>query len=282
MLKIGDLNKLKVLRETDIGYMLNEQKEEVFLHKNDSNFMNLKPGDLVDAFLYFDNEGRLAATLKTPLITVLKPEMLEVVTVLKNLGVFLKMGINKDLLLSKDDLPADFSLWPQNGDQLYVELKVKGSRLLAKLVEPNSIYDTKPLEIGNKYDFRVIKLGVQGVNLFNKDKQLIFVHKTEMRGIPRLGSLVSSTVLKETEKGYLGSLIANKEVIRFSDADVIMEVLQRYRKIPLTAKSSSEDVNKYFDLSRKAFKRALGLLYKENKIRFTENETILIDGDDNE
>lgn len=282
MLKIGDINKLKVLRETDIGYMLNEVKNEVFLHKNDSNFLNLKPGNQVDAFLYYDNEGRLAATLKKPLITVLKPEFLEVVTVLKNLGVFLKMGINKDLLLSKDDLPKDFGLWPEIGDFLYVDLKVKGSRLVAKMVEPNSIYQTNPVEIGEKYEFRVIKLGEQGVNLFSFERQLIFVHKTEMRTPPRLGSLVRAKVLKETEKGFLGTLVANKEKVRFSDADIILDVLRRYGKLPLTAKSTSEEVEKYFDLSRKAFKRALGLLYKENKVKFTEKETILLDGDNNE
>ena len=44
----------------------------------------------------------------------------------------------------------------------------------------------------------------------------------------------------------------------------------------LTSKSSSEEIATHFDMSRKAFKRALGLLYKERKVSFTEDETILI------
>ncbi|MBE0700736.1 MAG: S1 RNA-binding domain-containing protein, partial [Acholeplasmataceae bacterium] len=54
MLKIGEINRLNVLRKTDIGYMLDASDGEVFLHNNESNHQNLKTDDTVDAFLYFD------------------------------------------------------------------------------------------------------------------------------------------------------------------------------------------------------------------------------------
>lgn len=279
MLKIGDVNKLKVLRETDIGYMLNERGSEVFLHKNESNFLELKAGDIVDAFLYYDNESRLAATLKTPLIVKGERAFLAVVSVLPKLGVFLNMGINKDLLLSKHDLPEDLKKWPQLGDKLYVSLEEKGNRLIAKLIDPTMIYQVKDLEIGENKDFYIIKIGEQGLNLLSEKMELMFVHKTLTRGVNRLGELVAAKVINLTDKGYLGSLVAQKEVLRLTDAEIILEVLKKHGKIPLTAKSSSEDVQKFFKLSRKAFKRALGHLYKENIVTFTEEETILIDGD---
>ena len=134
MLVIGNVNKLKVLRETDIGYMLNTREEEVFLHKNESNYLELKANDTVNAFLYFDEKSRLAATLKTPFLTVDKPAYLEVVSILPRLGVFLNMGINKDVLLSKDDLPNNFNLWPKEGSKLFVSLHIKTNRLVAKMI----------------------------------------------------------------------------------------------------------------------------------------------------
>lgn len=282
MLKIGDINKLQVLRETDIGYMLNERGSEVFLHKNESNFMDLKAGDSVDAFLYYDNESRLAATLKTPTIVKGGRAFLEVVSVLPKLGVFLDMGINKDLLLSRHDLPEDLKLWPKLNDKLYVTLEEKGSRLIAKLIDPTSIYIVNDLEVGSEKEFYVIKSGPQGVNLLSENMELLFVHKTLTRGINHLGELVTAKVINLTDKGYLGSLVAQKEELRLTDAEVILEVLKKHGRMPLTAKSSSEDVARFFKISRKAFKRALGHLYKEDLVTFTETETILINGDKNE
>lgn len=67
---IGDINKLKVDRKTDIGYMLSDGNEQVFLHNNETNHEELRDNQMVDAFLYYDFKGRLAATLSKPIITV--------------------------------------------------------------------------------------------------------------------------------------------------------------------------------------------------------------------
>lgn len=281
MYKIGQINRLKVLRETDIGYMLDGKSDEIFLHKNDSNFLKIKEGDIVDAFLYFDNKERLAATLKSPLITINEPSILEVVDVLNNLGVFLNMGINKDLLLSKDDLPLDRKLWPAKGDKLYVELNVK-SRLTAKLIRPQNIFMNNELELNIEKTFFVQYIGAEGLNLYNDEHDLVFVHNSMFRGNYRLGEIVTARILNKTENGYSASLIKQKENLRFDDAELIINALKQYGSIPLTAKSSSEEIAKYFEMSRKAFKRALGLLYKDDKVKFEEEKTILVNGDKNE
>jgi uncharacterized protein len=65
---IGKVNKFNVKRKTVIGYMFEKDQEEVFLHNNESLHLPLKePNQEVDAFLYYDQKGRLAATLKKPL-----------------------------------------------------------------------------------------------------------------------------------------------------------------------------------------------------------------------
>ena len=60
--------------------------------------------------------------MKIPFISVERPAFLEVKDVVSSLGVFLDMGISKDVLLSKDDLPFDYDLWPMVGDMIYVVL----------------------------------------------------------------------------------------------------------------------------------------------------------------
>src|SRR5690606_13402048 len=134
---IGKINVLKVDRKTDIAYILkNEKGEEIFLHVNESGKRELTRGSLVEAFLYFDAKGREAATLSTPYVQVGEPGTLKVVSKNPNLGVFLDLGISKDVLLSKDDLPQDEALWPEPGDEVYVDLKVK-TRMTARLIPPS-------------------------------------------------------------------------------------------------------------------------------------------------
>lgn len=279
MYNIGEINQLKVLRKTDIGYLLDGKEEEIFLHFNDSNYMELKPNDVVDAFLYFDNKGRLAATLKTPLITLSSPNVLKVVDKVDRLGLFLDMGINKDLLLSKDDLPNNKKIWPNVGDEIFVELN-KGSRLVAKIVSPNEILMLNELELGEEKDFFVQFVGEHGLNLYNKDSDLVFVHNSMYRGSYRLGEKVNAKILNKTDNGYTASLIKQKEELRLDDAEIILDYLKINKKMPLTSKSSSEEVNKYFEMSRKAFKRALGHLYSSDKVTFDDNFTYIKENGD--
>lgn len=282
MYKVGEINRLKVLRKTDIGYMLESKNEEIFLHFNETNYQELNEGEFVDAFLYFDNKARLAATLKEPLITKEKPEILKVVDINTKLGLFLNMGIGKDLLLSKDDLPRNIKLWPKVGDHLYVTLEGE-NRLFAKLVNINDIKIKDTLNVSEDKDFFVQYIGNEGINLLSFDYEIIFIHNSLIREHVRLGELKNVKIINKTENGYFGSLIKQKEELRIDDSLIILNYLKKHKKMKLTSKSNSEDVKKIFNMSRKAFKRALGHLYKENKIDFKDEYTILLEyGDNNE
>lgn len=276
-IKIGEINQLTVVRKTDIGYMLDNEPELVFLHNNDTNHQILNPKDVVSAFIYFDNKGRIAATLKKPLITINRPSFLEVTAVNPSLGVFLDMGINKELLLSKDDLPLNINLWPQKGDTLFVSLKLKG-RLVAKfgdLSDP-SLNPSEPLVLKQTVEAIVQKIGKQGINLITKQGHVIFVHESLIKEEVRYGEVVNVKITYISEKGYSGSLGAQKEVQMHEDARNILSYIIRHGSMNLDSNSSSEEIYETFKLSKKAFKRALGTLYKQRKIDFKDNKTILV------
>lgn len=276
-LKIGEVNQMVVNRKTDIGYMLDLGLDQVFLHNNESLHKEIKAGDAVDAFLYFDNKGRLAATLKEPYITVTKPGFLKVSDIKDDLGVFLDMGIAKELLLSFEDLPRNREKWPQIGDSLYVVLRVKG-KLVAKIASKTDVIlkPEHPLEVKSTVHAFVQKIGQEGVNLLTKDGDFIFVHHTMVKRDLRYGEEVEVKVTYLSDKGYTGSLAEQKEVQRFDDANIILSYLIRQGEMPLTSDSTPEEINEVFSMSKKAFKRALGNLYKERKIVFEDGKTILV------
>ncbi len=271
-LSVGAIYQMTVNRKTDIGYMLHLGQDEVFLHFNESLHQELKAGDLVDAFLYFDNKGRMAATLRKPYLTLGEKAWLEVTDVVPSLGVFLDMGIQKGVLLSIDDLPSNPLLWPRPGDHLYVSLKLKG-KLVAKLVHRTSQDVKEGLELKHSVDATIQTLGTEGVNALTQEGYWIFIHKSMIKNPVRLGEKVSVKVTYLSEKGYTGSLMEQKEVARFGDSEMIMDYLEHEGDLPLTAESSPEEIQHYFDLSKKAFKRALGLLYRERKVYFEEGKT---------
>lgn len=274
MAKIGDINLLKVLRKTDIGFMLDSEDEEIFLHNNESMRRELKEDEVVEAFLYYDEKNRLAATLHTPLITVNKTDFVEVIDVHDKLGVFLDMGINKDLLLSLDDLPLNKIQWPQVGDMIYAKVHLK-SRLVARIVQPPVDLEQE-LELGETLDAYIQNIGEAGMNLTTTNLKSIFVHNSMFRGVYRVGQKVEVRVTHFSELGYSGSLMPQKEVLRLDDADVILDYLRKHGNLPLTSKSKALEIKDYFEMSRKAFKRALGHLYRERLVTFTDEETILV------
>ena len=122
-MEAGLIYKLKVNRKTPIGYILTSDSEEVFLHNNEALY-ELAPNDIVEVFLYFDSEKRLAATMSIPDATKNNPGWAIAEDKVDG-GIFLNIGINKGVLLSKDYLPYDYKLWPQKGDKLFIILKEK-------------------------------------------------------------------------------------------------------------------------------------------------------------
>lgn len=276
-LEIGKINLLQVVRKTDIAYLLkNKANEEVFLHINESDHRNLVPNQMVEAFLYYDAKGRLAATLHEPKITAGNPGVLEVVSVKPGLGVFLDLGISKDVLLSKDDLGEDESLWPQVGEGLYVDLRVK-TKITARLIPYHELrVVTGNLEVGQEVNGFVQVIGRIGYFILTDEGNVVLVKKSNVRGSYRLGQKVSVKITYETANGYEGALSQFKEVIRIDDSKLIMEMLEQTGEMPYTADTDSETIMQVFGLSRKAFKRALGLLYKQRKVEFKDGKTYLV------
>ncbi|MFA5719583.1 MAG: S1-like domain-containing RNA-binding protein [Acholeplasmataceae bacterium] len=278
-MKIGNINKLKVNRKTDIGYMLSDGSNEVFLHFNESKFQDLKDNDTVEAFLYYDSKGRLSATLHKPLITTTNDAFLKVVDVKRDLGVFVDMGISKDLLVSKDDLPLQYSLWPEIGDVLYLRL-VHKNRLTGKPLHKSEIPVRYDLEENTHVLGYVIKTSQEGLDVLTLDLACIFIHHTQTRKPHRLGEKVEVKVIRAYEHTLNGSLIKQKENQMDLDAKRIYEYLRVHKQMPLGNHSSPEAIFKTFHLSKKAFKRALGILYRERLIHFEGEITKLGEKDE--
>ncbi|MDT9755215.1 S1-like domain-containing RNA-binding protein [Heyndrickxia coagulans] len=120
----GTVAELTVVREAPFGYFLSNGTEDVLLHHRDIT-EPFDPEAVQTVFLYQDHQGRLAATNVIPDIRLGTSGWAEVAGAKEKLGVFVSIGIHKDMLLSVDDLPPIRSLWPEKGDRLYITVCVK-------------------------------------------------------------------------------------------------------------------------------------------------------------
>lgn len=275
-LKIGQINKLEVLKETDIAYTLTNGKDEVFLHFNQTPRL-LKVGEKVDAFLYYDQKKRLCATLETPLITTKKYGFVEVVAISSG-GVFVNIGINKDILLSKDYLTTSPNGWPKVGEKLPCILKVKTNQLTARIINKNDeINQPHILNVGDHASGVVSKLVPGGIGIYTNSFDYVFIHKSLLRKNFRLGEVVDFKVININQYNeYNASTIQNKEYSRLSDSDDILNHLKANGGVMhLGNASSPEEISKVLHMSKSAFKRAMGNLYKQHLIEIEDYKTIL-------
>lgn len=269
---IGEIISLPVARITDFGYFLTDGEEDILLHNNETT----KEYDLdeeVEVFIYVDSSGRLAATTKKPHITLGEYNWIKVVDVRRDLGAFLDIGLQKDLLLGKEDLPVVEEVWPQEGDMVFVTLRVnRNNRLYAKLASEQIISEISisatPNDLNKNIQGFVYRTAKVGTWMITAEGYRGFIHESQRKQEPRLGQKVEGRIVDVKDDGTINvSLLPRKHEALGSDAEIILEFLiSRNGAMPYWDKSMPEDIEERFKMSKGAFKRALGKLLKEGKI----------------
>lgn len=279
MIKIGDYNKLTMIRKSDLGYMLSDGQEEVLMHYKQAK-SDINVGDMVNVFIYSDKNKRATATQEEVFATINDAGFVRVVEVLSGVGVFINNNTPKDILISKDYLPYDESKWPMVDDYLIIRLKLKSGILTGK---PLNRFDIISLRGQTKYaDFEAVdgyvcRINDKGIGIITLDRIHVFVPNSQLRGIYRLGQAITVTITKSVDGECYGTLNPHKEDLIDDDRALLLKYLEDHHGVmKLTAKSSAEEVEKLLKMSRKAFKRAYGGLYKDRLIEFDENRTYLV------
>ncbi|MGG1396363.1 S1-like domain-containing RNA-binding protein [Bacillus salipaludis] len=273
---IGQTTSLEVARKAPFGYFLTDGNEDVLLHINETE-REYEEGERLEVFLFHDSQGRMIASTKIPEISVGRYGWVKVTDVNPKIGVFLDIGMQKDLLLGADDLPAHKSVWPEPGDMVYITLRVNRNYLLyAKLASDQIIQSISVKATRQAFNknvqghiYRTAKVGswVYTIEGFKG-----FIHESQRQQEPRLGQKIEGRIIDVKEDGTVNiSLLARKEESLDQDGEIIYEYLMsRNGAMPYGDKSMPEDIKERFGLSKSSFKRALGKLMKEGKV-YQEN-----------
>lgn len=273
MIELGKYQTLEVAKKADHGLYLAEigsdGKHTILLPIREVPEGTV-PGDTLEVFLYKDSEDReIATTIKVP-VTIGDLAVLKVKEV-SPIGAFLDWGLMKDLLLPYKE--QKFRV--EEGDQVLITLYLdKSSRLCAttkvyELLQTDSPYKKDDMVTGIIYD----ELDTYGVFVAVDNKYSAMLPKNELFSTYKIGDIIKARVINVREDGKLTLSLREKAHVQMdTDSILIMTKLKAEGGfLPFNDSSAPEEIKAEFKLSKNAFKRAIGGLYKAGSISITED-----------
>mgnify|MGYP000950782695 CR=1 FL=1 len=279
MIKLGELQTLEVNKKTDFGVYLCENGQgnetRILLPKNQVP-TDLNTGDEIEVFIYKDSEDRPIATTTTPALTLGKTALLSVKEV-TTIGAFLDWGLVKDLLLPFKEQTERV----HSGDDVLVALYIdKSERLCATMkvydyLDCNSPYHEGDRVIGTVYEL----IESFGAFVAVDNRFCALIPTKELFRNLKVGDSIEARVIGVKEDGKLDLSIREKSYVQMdSDAELIFQKLQDASGfLPYHDKTDSAIIKAQFNLSKNAFKRAIGRLYKEGRITITESGITIVE-----
>ena len=267
-MKLGEYQELYYKKKVDFGVYLAETMTEdaqVLLPMKQVP-ENARMGEKIRVFLYKDSRDRLIATTNDPKLTLGGYAPL-VVREVGKIGAFLDWGLEKDLFLPYKEMVGRV----EQGDEVLVTLYIdKSSRLCASM---RGLYDLldkdSPYHKGDTVTGRVYEFSDNfGTFVAVDDRYSARIANSEDHSFLRVGDVIEAKVLGVKPDGKLDLTMREKAYIQMdADAVKLMELIDSYAGVlPFTEKASPEVIKRETGLSKAAFKRAVGRLYKERKI----------------
>ena len=274
-MKIGKVNSLFVSRDTPHGlYLKDDEGEEVLLPgkylKGDEQV-----GDKIDVFIYNDSEDRLVATTETPKITLNEFAVLKVVDVSKY-GVFLDWGLDKDLLVPFKEQNKKMATGKSYVVKMYLD---EDTDRLVATAKVKKFLSNEHLELAVKdeVDLLVFNESDLGFDVIINEKHQGLIFRNEVFTTIKIGDRLKGYVKKIREDNKIDISLQKEGMAQMekSAKDVLEALTTHGGTLNISDKSSPEEIYELLHMSKKAFKRAIGTLYKQKQILIKPNKISL-------
>ncbi len=272
MIRLGESQKLRVVKSVEFGVYLAEdsQSENRVLLPAKQVPQETELGDEIVVFVYKDSKDRIISTTQKPKLELGQFAPLKVVSVQK-IGAFLDWGLEKDLFLPYKEQVGKVHVQDEVLVRLYID---KSKRLCASMKE---IYDmllrNSPYQKGDVVQGRVYEFSDNfGTFVAVDDKYSAMIPHFEDCSFLRVGDNIEARVTSVKPDGKLDLTLREKAYLQMDqDAERVMKIIEEYAGVlPFTDKASPELILRETKMSKNAFKRAVGRLYKERRIEITD------------
>lgn len=271
---------LTVVRESEMGAFLDAEtgrtNDDILLHKTQQT-EPVHIGDQVKVFLYLDPKHRLTASMRVPRLKEGQIARMRVINVTKD-GAFLDVGAERGIFMPYAGMRGKLQIGEVVWAKLYTD---KSGRLAVtmKVEDEMRRASVKAVDVhkGQMVKGSVYNITDSGAFMLTTERYIAFIANKEMQEHPRVGQELEARVTYVRPDGRINaSLREAKEKALVSDADKILMFLQSNNgRMPYCDTSSPELIKGKFKISKAAFKRALGHLYKDGLIEMKDGWTYL-------
>lgn len=268
MALLGKLNRLRIVRFAPPGYYLDGGSHGEILLPARYIPAGTVPGDAIDVTVYRDTEDRLVATTQKPIAGAGECAALRVVSLTPRIGVFLDWGLEKDLLLPIREMAGPV----QPGDKVVVRVMVDPhtDRLIATARFNRFLNQTPaPYHEGESVRLLVASRSPIGYNMIVNNAHTGLLYHTDLGGRSlAIGELVEGYIRAIRPDGKLDLALGKAGYRRIAAlTDQILEKLEAAGgQLPYSDNSIPEEIRDAFGVSKKAFKQAIGALYRDRRI----------------
>lgn len=275
MVEIGKFNELRFIKKTENGLILTDGEKEVLLPYVYAP-EEAEIGDTLHVFVYVHSDGRLMATTETPIAQVDEFAFLEVVDENEN-GVFMDMGIGKDVFV-----PNKEQRRPMKVGQKYVVFlfnddltnRITASSYLTDFINQ----DEHDLEEGDEVKLLIFDESDLGFSAIINQQYAGLLYRNEVFEDLKPGDQRRGFIKKIRDGNKIDlslQVIGFKHILDLKDS-LMTNLQENEGSILLGDKSSPEDIYNRLKISKKAFKKAIGSLYKERLIIVSDHEIKLV------
>lgn len=273
--------ELKVLRLSEHGAFLDggtgNSNDDILLHKAQQT-TDVKIGDSVLVFLYHDPKRRLTASMNLPKIKIGQIAYTDVVNT-TSFGCFVNVGTERGIFMPHAEMRGN----PQVGEKVWIRLYLDKSGRFAVSMDVDDAMRraSKPaikISVGATVSGPIYNMTSDGAFLITPERYITFIHRSEMSYTPKVGEKVEARVTFVRPDGRLNASM--RPVMRKAmDEDklaILSYLKSRNGRMPYSDKSDPSLIKDRFNISKAAFKRALGGLMKDGMIEQVDGWTMLI------
>ncbi|HKG06421.1 MAG TPA: S1-like domain-containing RNA-binding protein [Pedobacter sp.] len=271
MIAIGQYNDLRIITKTDTGLILTDGDAEALLPYSEVP-KGIETGENINVFVYSNKEGKLIATTKRPLACVGDFAYLTVVDDGED-GAFMDLGLDKDIFVPSREQKRP--MFKGDSHVVYVLLDESNNRMIASSKLLNFVEEVEiDLEEGDEVTLLIVDRSDLGYNAIIDNKYIGLLYTNELFDVLNPGEVRKGWVKKIRVEGKIdlslqpmgyGHILDNKETI-------LEDLKYNGGVIPLGDKSAPEDIYDRFKISKSAFKKVIGGLYKDRLITLSDHE----------
>ncbi len=281
MIQLGKYNELEVAREVEFGIYVTDGEGVEMLMPAKYVPAGTQVGDKLRCFVYQDSEARLIATTERPYAQVGEIASLEIKAV-NEVGAFADWGTSKELLIPHREQPKEMEAGRRYLIYIYVDEvsgRIVGTARLDKYLDNVPA----PFEPNEEVEILVWKPTPLGYKVIINQSHTGLIYKNQIFQPIHLGERLRAWVkeVRDDEKIDLSlQPMGYRRVIDSAEAVVLRALHLHGGFLPLTDKSDPEQIAAELQMSKKNFKKAVGALYKQQRITLEENGLRLTDCDD--